>query len=166
MATAANPYAGYLGEKDALTVLDETPGLLTGWAHKIGPSGLRESYAPGKWSGETLLCHLTDCEIAFGNRWRQVVAEPKIVIQPFDQELWAKQYTDLDKTAALDVFTFLRRWNLNWLKALRPEAFATQVTHPERGLVTLQMLLNITAGHDLNHLEHFKLLAAKTGSAL
>jgi hypothetical protein len=166
MSKASNPYAVYLGDRDALTVLGETPARLTERVHDIGSSGLRQSYAPGKWTGEVLLCHLADCEIAFGNRWRQAVADPTIVIQPFDQELWAKQYTALDKSAALDVFTALRRWNLAWLKSLPAEAFAIEVIHPERGKVTLKMLLNITAGHDLNHMAHFDLLAAKTGSRL
>jgi hypothetical protein len=166
MSKAANPYAVYLGDRDALTVLAETPARLTDRIQSIGQSGLRQSYAPGKWTGETLLSHLADCEIAFGNRWRQVVADPSIVIQPFDQELWAKQYPTLDKSAALEVFIGLRRWNLAWLKTLPKEAFAIEVTHPERGKVTLQMLLNITAGHDLNHLGHFDLLADKVGSRL
>jgi uncharacterized damage-inducible protein DinB len=147
-------------------VLTETPARLTERVQAIGASGLRQSYAPNKWTGETLLCHLADCEIAFGNRWRQAVADPSIVIQPFDQDLWAKQYTAQDKSAALDVFTALRRWNLTWLKSLPAEALAIEVIHPERGKVTVQMLLNITAGHDLNHMGHFDLLAAKTGSRL
>jgi hypothetical protein len=166
MAKAANPYAIHLGDRNAVTVLEETPVRLNDRAREIGPSGLRQSYAPGKWTGEVLLCHLADCEIAFGNRWRQVVADPGILIQPFDQELWAKQYTSLDKTAALDVFTALRRWNLAWLKTLPKEAFAIEATHPERGKVTLQTLLEITAGHDLNHMGHFDLLAEKTGSRI
>lgn len=166
MSKTANPYAAYLGDRDALTVLAETPARLAERAHEIGPSGLRQSYAPGKWTGEILLSHIADCEIAFGTRWRQVVADPSILIQPFDQELWAKQYATLDKSAALDVFTALRRWNLAWLKTLPPEAFAIEAIHPERGKVTLQLLLDIAAGHDLNHMEHFNLLAAKTGSRL
>ena len=162
MATAANPYGSYLADRDALAVLSETPAHVAEWARIIGPSGLKQSYAPGKWSGETLIAHLADCEMAFGTRWRQVVADPSIVIQPFDQELWAKQYPNLDKTAALDLFVSLRRWNIAWLQALPHAAFAIEATHPERGQVTLQMLLEITAGHDLNHMRHFELLAAKT----
>ena len=166
MSRTVNPYADYLGDRDALTVLARTPARLTERVEEIGSSGLKQSYAPGKWTGEVLLCHLADCELAFGNRWRQVLADPSIVIQPFDQDLWAKQYPSLDKSAALAVFLALRSWNLAWLKTLTAKAFATEVIHPERGKVTLQLLLEITAGHDLNHLGHFDLLAAKTGSRL
>ena len=166
MSKTANPYAAYLGDRDALTVLAETPARLTDRLQEIGPSGLRQSYALGKWTGETLLAHLADCEIAFGTRWRQAVADPNILVQPFDQDLWAKQYPTLDKSAAPEVFIALRRWNVAWLKTLPAEAFAIEVTHPERGLVSLQTLLNITAGHDLNHLQHFDLLAAKVGAKL
>ena len=45
---------------------------------------------------------------------------------------------------------------MGWLKSLKPFMFDKPVTHPERGELTLQKLLEITAGHDLNHLGQFE----------
>jgi hypothetical protein len=165
MATATNPYAKYLAGRDALEVLSETPGRLQALTQTLGPARMKESYAPGKWALNTVVCHLADCELTFGYRWRQVVAQAHHIIQPFDQDAWAANYGGLDPAAALTAFCSNRAWNLGWLKSLKPEAFDKVVTHPERGALTLRTLLQITAGHDLNHLGQFEqVVAAKAGS--
>lgn len=160
MATPANPYAKHLGHRDALEVLNETPGRLQAMVQALGPARMKESYAPGKWPLNTVLCHLADCEIAFGYRWRQVVAQPHHTIQPFDQDAWAATYSSLSGETALAAFCANRLWNVSWLKSLSPHAFAKEVLHPERGELTLQKLLQLTAGHDLNHLAQFEQVAA------
>jgi hypothetical protein len=161
MATASNPYAQHLAGRDAMEVLSETPEKLKSLVEKLGPSRMKESYAPGKWSMNSVLCHLADCELAFGYRWRQVVAQPHHIIQPFDQDAWSTHYADLDPAAALAAFCANRVWSVNWLKSLNPVALAKPVSHPERGELTLHKLLQMTAGHDLNHLAQFEKVAAE-----
>jgi DinB family protein len=159
MATPSNPYAHHLASRDALEVLGETPGRLQALVEKLGPARMKESYAPGKWTLNQVVCHLADCEIAFGYRWRQVAAQPHHVIQPFDQDAWSTHYAGLDPNAALAAFLGNRNWSLNWLRSLTPVTLAKPVTHPERGELTLHKLLQMTAGHDLNHLAQFEKVA-------
>jgi hypothetical protein len=168
MSTPSNPYAEYLGSRDALTILNETPARLQALVESLGAARMQQSYAPGKWPLNTIVCHLADCELTFGYRWRQVVAQPHHTIQPFDQDAWAEPYGALDARAALASFCANRAWNANWLKSLKHEAFSKAATHPERGELTLQTLIEITAGHDLNHLGQFEqvAVAAKAGSSL
>lgn len=163
MATAANPYAGNLADRDPVSVLKETPSRLRKTIERLGRTGIEESAAPGKWSARKIVCHLADCEIAFGNRWRQVVAQPGHAIQTFDQDAWAAQYDSLPASEALDSFCALRQWNCAWLASLAAEAFALTATHPERGELTLRKLLEIAAGHDLHHLAQLDRIAAKGG---
>jgi len=157
-----NPYASLLGNRDPLQVASETPGRLSDLARKLGPSGLERSYAPGKWTAQLILCHLADCEVAFAFRFRQALAEPTHVIQPFDQDAWARAYTspDLTAAAAVDTFSALRQWNLALLKNVPPATFSKPVTHPERGTMTFKVLLETMAGHDLNHLRQLDAIAA------
>ncbi len=165
MATASNPYAQLLGGRDALEVLSETPTRLQTLIDKLGPAGMKESYAPGKWTLNTVVCHLADCELTFGYRWRQVAAQAHHIIQTFDQDAWSTNYAGLDAKLALASFLANRAWNVNWLRSLGPEALAKPVSHPERGELTLRGLLQTTAGHDLNHLAQFEKVAtaAKAG---
>jgi hypothetical protein len=164
MAAATNPYAKYLAGRDALKVLAETPARLQSLVETLGPTRMNQSYAPGKWTLNTVLCHLADCELAFAYRWRQVVAQPHHTVQTFDQDAWAANYAALDPKAALEAFCANRAWSVNWLKLLTPDQLAKALSHPERGELTLHQLLEMTAGHDLNHLRQFEqVVAAKAG---
>jgi DinB superfamily len=165
MATASNPYAKYLAGRDAMEVLSETPARLKSLVETLGPARMNQPYAPGKWTLNIVVCHLADCELAFGYRWRQVVSQPHHIVQPFDQDSWATNYASLDPQAALRAFLANRAWSVGWLKSLKPEAFEKPVSHPERGELTLGKLLQMTAGHDLNHLGQFEqVVAAKAGN--
>ena len=101
-----------------------------------------------------IVCHLADCEIAFGFRIRQTLAEPNPTLQPFDQDAWAKPYSSnlFSSQVALDSFSSARRWNIALLDSIGPEELKRPVTHPERGAMTLQTIVETMAGHDLNHI--------------
>jgi len=157
---ATNPYASQLAERDPRAVIAETPGRLARIVEQLGAAGLERSWAPGKWSARQVLCHLADCELAFAFRLRQTLAEPHHVIQPFDQDAWSKPYGSLDAQAALAAFTAVRRWNLALLEKASPEDMKKPVTHPERGSMTFQTVIETMGGHDLNHLKQLETAAA------
>ncbi len=157
-----NPYASFLGNRDPLEVISATPRKLAEHVRSLGRTGMERSYAPGKWPGRLILCHLADTEGVFAFRFRQALAQPHHVIQPYDQDEWARVYSSADFTAesALETFTAVRKWNLNLLKNVPPEVFAKPVSHPERGQMTFRLLVETMAGHDLNHLSQFDRIAA------
>ena len=161
---AFNVYEKYLGNRDPVTVLAATPGILYGTLSRLladaaSQDAVNQQPAPGKWSLREILAHLADCEIAFGFRLRQALAEPDHTVQPFDQEQWALHYGRYDAPSALTTFVTLRKWNMLLLNSLRPEEWDSVVNHPERGAGTLRDLAALSAGHDLNHLEHITQLA-------
>jgi hypothetical protein len=160
-----NPYAAQLGKRNAREVVEETTDRLTTLFRRLGPHGLERSLAPGKWPARAIICHLADCEIAFSFRLRQALAEPHHMIQPFDQDLWSKPYPSLSAEAALETFSALRRWNLALLDTLPAEAFSKKVSHPERGEMTFQVLVETMGGHDLNHLQQLESIAGRPAAA-
>jgi DinB superfamily len=127
----------------------------------LGPARIEESPAPGKWSPLEILCHLADCEIAFGFRLRQALAVDHYIIQPFDQELWARSYSGDDAQAAMMTFSCVRQWNLMLLRSVPTEALSKQILHPERGELTFRELIETIAGHDLNHLAQLEAIAVQ-----
>lgn len=147
-----NPYASFLGTRDPQEVISSTAARLSELLDSLGEARANRSPAPGKWSVCEILCHLADCEIVFAFRYRQTLAEPHHVIQPFDQELWAGNYAAYDAQSALAVFTSVRNFNLKLIASLPPEAFSKPATHPERGTMTFQSIVETMGGHDLNHL--------------
>src|SRR6476646_11342468 len=147
-----NPYASFLGDKNALEVIEQTPSNLSGLAVQFVPASMEWRPAQGKWNAREILCHLADSEIAFGFRLRQTLAEKNHVIQPFDQEKWAGMYGGLSAGSAISTFSALREWNLGLIGSTSDEAMAKKVNHPERGEMTFRTIVETMAGHDLNHL--------------
>jgi hypothetical protein len=155
-----NPYASQLGSRDPVETIGETPARLQSLIAGIGAARVNQPIAPGKWSPREIACHLADCELAFSFRLRQSLAEDGHVMQPFDQDKWANNYSAYDAAAALAVFSAVRAWNLALIRSLPPEAFARKVSHPERGEMTFQTIVETMGGHDLNHLKQLDQLAA------
>jgi len=156
MATATNPYTsrilGLLGDKPFLSVLESTPAKLQKHFKRLGAQGLKKSHGPGKWTAGQILCHLADAEMATGFRSRQMVAEPNHCIQPYDQDLWARNYARQDPATAVKAFAASRACNLSFWRTLAPEDLARVAFHPERGNESVETILKLLAGHDLNHL--------------
>jgi len=153
-----NPYASHLGARNPREVIAATPQRLADLAAQIG-TRVSASPAPGKWSATEILCHLADCEIVFCFRLKQSLAQPYHVIQPFDQDEWARTYGAMDAPAALDTFRTVRRWNLALIDGMSADDLAKKLTHPERGEMTVRTVIETMGGHDLNHLQQLERIA-------
>jgi hypothetical protein len=160
-----NPYASFTADRNVREVIAETPAQLSALAATLGPEGLKNCPAPGKWTAREILCHLADTEVAFAFRLRQALAERHHIIQPFDQDRWAEGYANYSAEAALEVFSALRRWNIVLIESTAAEAFSKPVSHPERGQMTFQTIVDTMAGHDLNHRRQLETIAARAASA-
>ena len=148
---SVNPYAYALGERDAAAVIAETPGRLAKVMAEMSAEEIEASPAPGKWSVREQLVHLADCEIAFGFRLRQAYGG-ETLLQPFDQDAWARAYGVYSAEAALATFTALRAWNVTFVNALTEADKKLPARHPERGEMVLWTIVETIAGHDLHHL--------------
>jgi DinB superfamily len=154
-----NPYATFLDARPLETILAATPEALRTVLDQIGEREVETRPAPGKWSPSEIICHLADCEIVFSFRLRQTLAENNPTIQPFDQDKWAASYLGMNAEQALRVFSALRGWNLLLIESAMPAAADRIMTHPERGTMTFQTVIETMAGHDLNHLAQLRRIA-------
>jgi DinB superfamily len=156
-----NPYDKFLDGRSLEAILSSTPGAMASALAAMSPEKHSAPIAPGKWSPAQVISHLADCEIAFGWRLRQILAEDLPTLQPFDQDKWAASYGGVTAASALDAFTGLRAWNLQFIKKALPGAAARAGIHPERGRVTFQTTVETMAGHDLNHLGQLTKIAGE-----
>jgi len=160
-----NPYDKFLDGRPLDIILSESPDAIASLLQAIGPAKTATSPAPGKWSPVEIVAHLADCEIAFGFRLRQTLAEENHVMQPFDQDKWAGHYGGVNADDALATFTALRRWNLPLIAKALPASANRAVTHPERGTMTFLTIVETMAGHDLNHIGQLARIAAAPATA-
>jgi hypothetical protein len=155
-----NPYEKFLTGRPVVETLGATAAQIELLLEAMGARRAAMKPAPEKWSAAEIVSHLADCELVFGYRMRQTLAEDAHVIQPFDQDKWAVQYGGIAAGQALEVFRALREWNLPLIRRAMPAAAGLRVTHPERGELTLGVLVETQAGHDLNHLAQLQRIAA------
>jgi hypothetical protein len=155
-----NPYEDFLDGRPIDAILASTARAVADCLEAIGPNRLSLPPAPGKWSAAEIVCHLADCEIVFAFRLRQTLAEDGPTIQPFDQEKWAARYSGVPAAEAFAAFPALRNWNLRLIRDALPSAAGRMMTHPERGKMTFQSVVETMAGHDLNHLGQLHRIAS------
>lgn len=160
-----NPYEKYLDGRPVETILSLSANAIAESLEVLGAHRVNVPPAPGKWSAAEIVCHLADCELVFGFRLRQTLAEDGPTVQPFDQEKWASMYPGVDASLAHQTFTVVRQWNLRLIHAALPAAAGRRVIHPQRGAMTFQTLVETMAGHDLNHLGQLRKIAAAAPAA-
>lgn len=154
---------GNIAGKDPLKTQTATPKTLEKLIKGASPSKLRKRPAPAKWSVGEILAHLADAEIIVGWRLRAILAGPGTPIQAYDQDALAaaRNYAKHDPRKSLEQFRAVREANLALYKALTPEQWKHFGLHAERGEETLERILLMMAGHDLNHLNQIENILAK-----
>lgn len=163
MATSKVPYDEVLGDRDPAKVIAKTPRKLMKLLDDLSDDQIESRPAPGKWSLRETMAHLADCEIAWAWRLRYVYGEKSPVIQPFDQDSWAKMYKNYSLAEAMGCFKALRKWNVAFVSGLKDADMKKVVVHPERGEETLWTIVRIMAGHDLHHLNALEKTLGRKG---
>ena len=157
---------GNVAGKNPLEVMKQTPAKLRGIVASAKPEQLDYRPAPGKWSIREQIAHLADSEMVIATRIRWAAAEPGSTVVGYDQDKWANAsgYAKVPAESSLALFSTVRQATIAFIERLTPEQRANAYTqHSERGKETLDRILEMTAGHDINHLNQMTALAAKAG---
>lgn len=152
---------GNVEGKEPLRVQRETAKKLAALVRGLNKKQLMRKPAPGKWSIAEILAHLVDTEIVGSWRLRHVVGNNGAPIQAFDQNVWAStfSYATRDPKKSVEVFRVLRENNLEMLKGLPKELWENYGMHQERGKESVAHIVEMYAGHGLNHLGQVEKIA-------
>jgi len=154
---------GYVEGKQPLTVQAATAKKLERLIKGVPTSKLRKRPAPDKWSVSEILAHLADAEIVGGFRMRLILGAPGTPIAAFDQDSWVTSghYEKRDPRKSLEQFRVLRAANLALLKSLKPEQWKHYGMHSERGQETIEHIVRMFSGHDINHIQQIERILGK-----
>jgi DinB superfamily len=155
---------GFAEGKPPLAVQSATAKKLERFIKGAPTAKLRKRPAPGKWSVSEILAHLADAEVAIGFRLRLILGAPGTPVAAFDQDAWVVRlhYEKRDPRKSVEQFRAAREANLALLKSLAPEQWKHYGMHSERGQESIEHMVRLAAGHDLNHLQQIeKILAPK-----
>jgi hypothetical protein len=154
---------GHAEGKQPLAVQAATAKKLERLIKGVPLAKLRKRPAPDKWSVSEILAHLSEGEIVGGFRMRLILGAPGTAIAAFDQDAWVKSghYEKRDPRKSLELFRSVREANLALLKSLTPEQWKHYGLHAERGRETIEHIVRMFSGHDLNHLQQIERILAR-----
>lgn len=153
---------------EPMKVQANTPKRLERLIKGISAAKLRKRPQPNKWSVAEIIAHLADVEIVVGWRLRLILGAPGTPITAFDQDSWvtALHYDKRDPKKDVAQHRVLREANLAMLKTLTPEQWKQFGMHSERGQESIEHIVRMIAGHDLNHIQQIeRILAPKKSMA-
>ena len=124
----------------------------------LATAKLRKRPAPDKWSVNEILAHLADTEIVVSFRMRMILGAPGTPIAAVDQDSWVTSghYEKRDPRKSVEQFRVVREANLALLKSLTPQQWKHYGMHSERGQETIDQIVRMYAGHDINHLRQIE----------
>lgn len=142
-------------DRNPLEVLAQTAFTLTDIVRKHSATILRTRAVEGKWTPNEVIGHLTDGEWVYGYRLRLILCEDKPSILGTNQDLWVagQRHNEREPSELVEMFRTMRQFNLALWKRMSPADLKRTGQHNERGPESLEVMLRITAGHDLSHLD-------------
>jgi len=145
---------GYVEGKKPLAVQAETAKKVDHLIKGVPTAKLRKRPASEKWSVNEIIAHLADGEIVGGFRMRFILGSPGSPVVAYDQDQWVTSghYEQRDPRKSLEQFRVLREANLALLQLLKPEQWKHYGIHSERGQESIEHIVRMFAGHDINHL--------------
>jgi len=154
---------GNVAGKQPLTIQAATAKKLARLIKGVPASKLRKRPSPDKWSVSEILAHFADTEIVASFRLRLILGAPGTPIAAFDQDSWVTSghYEKRDPRKSVEQFRVLREANLALLKSLKPEQWKHYGMHSERGQETIEHIVRMFAGHDVNHIRQIEGLLGK-----
>jgi uncharacterized damage-inducible protein DinB len=111
---------------------------------------------PGKWSTLEVVCHLVDSEQAWCHRMKRVIAEERPLLIGYDESRFTAtlRYHDHDLKTELILMEGMRAQMALVLRTLPESAWARTGVHNERGLITLEEMLQAEVEHVPHHIAH------------
>jgi hypothetical protein len=137
-----------------IAVLEQTPIIIEKILVAAGPHEMHWKPAANRWSIGEVLGHLVDVEKLMRSRLQRMLQENNPAIEPYDQDEVAASGKYAEKTGEeyLREFCHERDLSVAGLRYLPAGAGARPGRHAETGPITVDLLLNEWAFHDLGHI--------------
>src|SRR5258708_35266506 len=119
--------------KTHIEVAEKSPKQIAVAVSGLPDKVMRYKPSPDKWCILEILGHLTDIEIVYAYRLRQMLADNKPVIAAMDQDQWARNlgYMDVSAPELIALYGLNRHHNVRVLRRTKPTDLATSAYHPE-----------------------------------
>jgi uncharacterized damage-inducible protein DinB len=147
--------------KTLVSDADKGPKKLAAAVSGLPDKVLRYKPSPEKWCILEIVGHLTDVELIYSHRLRQMLADKKPVIAPIDQDDWARNlgYMEAAPAELVAQYGLNRHHNLRLLRRISVNDLKKSAYHPEKKSdVTVEDLVQRIIAHDANHIAQIEAL--------
>lgn len=128
------------------------PGILDSVLEGLNDHQLDTPYRDGGWTVRQVVHHLCDSHMNAFLRFKWMITEDVPTIKTYDQDVWATTFEY--KLPILEAQHLLRGLHERWshlLNSLTEEQWNRTANHPERGVVTLDSMLDTYSAHGEKH---------------
>jgi uncharacterized damage-inducible protein DinB len=139
-----------------------TPAKLRAAVDGITPRQLDTPYREGGWTVRQVVHHLPESHANAWIRFKLALTEDTPTIKPYNEDAWAK-LPDVPNAPIEPSLVLLDALHQRWvalLDAMTDADFRRPLMHPERGVITLDTLLQIYAWHGPHHIGHVNIVRA------
>jgi uncharacterized damage-inducible protein DinB len=150
---------------DLIRAIAEAPRTLRSATAGLSDDQLETPYRPDGWTIRQVVHHVPDSHMNAYVRFKLALTEDRPTIKTYEEAAWAR-LPDTSHTpiaVSLDLLdTLHHRW-VALLESMSAEQFARELTHPDRGLVSLDWMLQLYAWHGRHHTAHVTALRQREG---
>jgi len=119
----------------------------------------------GEWTARQIVHHLADGEAMSFTRLRRLVADDEPVIQGYDEPVFAQRlHYDRPIDTSLAVVAAVRASSLELMSVMTPDDWAKVGTHSEHPRYTVDLWLEIYAGHVHDHADQIRRARAESAA--
>ena len=148
-----------------ITQIANAPAALREAVARLNDAQIETAYRPGGWTVRQVVHHVSESHMNAYIRFKLALTEDNPTIKPYNETAWA----EVADTARTPVDTSLRmidalheRWVI-LLQSMEGSDFTRPLQHPERGPMTLDMMLQLYSWHGRHHVAHITELRAREG---
>ncbi|HUO61429.1 MAG TPA: putative metal-dependent hydrolase [Candidatus Acidoferrales bacterium] len=136
--------------------LESIPDRFARAVEGLGPEQLNTPYREDGWTIKQVVHHVADSHMQMLGRVKMALTETNPTIKPYNEARWA-ELADSQETPVEVSLALLKALHTRFtilLRSLKEEDWAKKFNHPERGPMTLDMVLAMYNWHGEHHLAH------------
>ena len=149
----------------AVAAIASAPAALRRSVHGLSNSQIDTPYRPEGWTVRQLVHHVADSHLNAYVRHRLALTEDNPTIKPYDENLWA-ELADAKSAPIESSLQMLEAMHERWvrsIKVMEAPHFSRTLNHPDRGPMTLDLMLELYAWHGKHHVAHVTELRKREG---